>query len=69
MKAMFFSFGFMMDHQAFLANGFQAASLACVSRKILKVHTGRDTAELLEEEGLEEAGKFILAFIENCQKG
>jgi hypothetical protein len=60
-----FSFGIMMDHQAFLEKGYPAVSLACASRKILKVHTARDTADLLEEEGMEEAGKFILAWIQS----
>lgn len=63
-----FSFGFMMDHQAFLEKGYQAVSLACASKKILTVHTARDTADQLEEEGMEEAGKFILAWIRSWEK-
>jgi hypothetical protein len=39
----------MMDHQAFLEKGYPAVSLACPSRKILKVHTVKDTADGLEE--------------------
>lgn len=58
-----FSFGIMMDHQAILEKGYRAVSLACASKKILKVHTAGDTADRLEEEGMEEAGKFLLAWI------
>ena len=42
------SFGIMMDHQALLEKGYRAVSLACASRKILNVHTARDTADQLE---------------------
>lgn len=63
-----FSFGIMMDHQAFLEKGYPAVSLACASRKILKVHTARDTADQLEEGGMEEVGKFILACIQSWEK-
>jgi len=63
-----FSFGVMMDHQAFLEKGYPAASLACASRKILQVHTARDTADLLEEEGMEEVGKFVLAWVQSWEK-
>ena len=63
-----FSFGVMMDHQAFLEKGYPAVSLACASRKILKVHTDRDTADLLEEEGMEEVGKFVLAWVRSWEK-
>jgi hypothetical protein len=63
-----FSFGIMMDHQVFLEKGYPAVSLACSSRKILKVHTARDTADQLEEEGMEEVGKFILSWIQSWDK-
>ena len=58
-----FSFGIMMDHQALLEKGYRAVSLACASKKILSVHTAWDTADQLEEEGMKEAGDFLLAWI------
>jgi hypothetical protein len=64
-----FSFGFLMDHQAIMEKGYQAVTLACPSKKILKVHTADDTAAHLEKEGMEEVGKFILAWIESFEKG
>jgi hypothetical protein len=63
-----FSFGIMMDHQALLEKGYQAASMACASRKILNVHTAGDTADQLEDQGMEEAGKFLLAWIQSWEK-
>jgi len=67
-KPLLFPFGILMDHQAFLEKGYQAATLACASSKILKVHTAKDTPDLLEQEGMEEAGKFILAWLQNWEK-
>jgi Zn-dependent M28 family amino/carboxypeptidase len=64
-----FSFGFLMDHQAMMEKGYQAVTLACPSKKILKVHTADDTGDHLEKEGIEEIGKFILAWIESFEKG
>jgi hypothetical protein len=64
-----FSFGFLMDHQALMAKGYQAATLACPSKKILKVHTPEDTGALLEKEGIEEVGAFIGAWIESWEEG
>lgn len=64
-----FSFGFLMDHHALMEKGYQAVTLACPSKKILKVHTADDTAALLEKEGLEEIGKFIGSWIESWEKG
>ena len=63
-----FSFGIMMDHQALLDKDYRAVSLACASKKILSVHTAGDTADQLEEEGMEEAGKFLLAWIRSWEK-
>jgi len=63
-----FSFGIMMDHQALLERVYRAVSLACASRKILRVHTAGDTADQLEEEGMEEAGKFLQAWIRSWEK-
>ncbi|MBI5966432.1 MAG: M28 family peptidase [Deltaproteobacteria bacterium] len=63
-----FSFGFLMDHQAILEKGYQAVTLACPSKKILNVHTEMDTADHLEQEGMEEAGKFILAWLRSWEK-
>lgn len=67
-RTLSFSFGILMDHQAFLEKGYQAVSLACASRKILHIHTAKDTADQLEEGGMEEVGKFILAWIQNWEK-
>jgi hypothetical protein len=63
-----FSFGIMMDHQALLEKGYRAVSLACASRKILNVHTAGDTADQLEEQGMEETGKFLLAWIRSWEE-
>ena len=64
-----FSFGFLMDHHALMEKGYQAVTLACPSKKILKVHTADDTAALLEKEGVEEIGKFIGSWIDSYEKG
>lgn len=64
-----FAFGFLMDHQAIMEKGYPAVTLACPSKKILKVHTADDSAAHLENEGIEEIGKFILAWIESFEKG
>jgi hypothetical protein len=64
-----FSFGFLMDHHALTEKGYQAVTLACPSKKILKVHTADDTAALLEKEGIEEIGRFIGAWIKSWEKG
>ena len=64
-----FSFGFLMDHHALMEKGYQAVTLACPSKKILKVHTADDTAALLEKEGIEEVGTFIGGWIESWEKG
>lgn len=63
-----FYFGIMMDHQAFLEKGFQAVSLACASKKILKIHTPGDSVDLLEEAGMEEAGRFLLAWLREADQ-
>jgi len=67
-RPLLFSFGVLMDHQAFLEKGYQAATLACASSKILNVHTANDTADHLEQEGMEEVGRFILAWIQSWEK-
>ena len=54
--------------RTFLEKGYQAVSLACVSRKILNVNTAKDMADQLEEEGMDEVGKFILTIIQNWEK-
>lgn len=64
-----FTFGFLMDHHALMAKGYPAVTLACPSKKILKVHTPDDTAALLDKEGMEEACKFVGAWIESWEKG
>jgi hypothetical protein len=68
-KPMSFSLGILMDHQAFLEKGYQAASLAAVSRKALAIHTPADTPDLIEPEGLAEVADFILAWIQQGQPG
>ena len=66
-KPMGFSLGILMDHHAFLEKGYQAASLACVSRKALAIHTPLDTPDLIEQEGLAEVANFILAWIQKME--
>jgi len=66
-KPMGFSLGILMDHHAFLQKGYQAASLACVSRKALAIHTPVDRPDLIEPEGLAEVANFILAWIQKME--
>jgi len=66
-KPMGFSLGILMDHHAFLQKGYQAASLACVSRKALAIHTPVDRPDLIESEGLAEVANFILAWIQKME--
>jgi hypothetical protein len=66
-KPMGFSLGILMDHHAFLEKGYQAASLACVSRKALAIHTPLDTPDLIEQDGLAEVANFILVWIQKME--
>lgn len=55
--------GILMDHLPFRRAGYDAISLFSLSRKSLRIHTPKDSPELLEEEGLRETGDLVLTFI------
>lgn len=55
--------GVMMDHIPFRWKGLEAASLFSLSSKSFRIHTPKDTPDLLEQKGLEEAGGLVLALI------
>lgn len=60
--------GLMMDHLPFEKAGFKAMSLGCVSSKTLKIHTKEDKADLLEPEGIAEAGMKVLEILDRLDK-
>lgn len=61
--------GLMMDHLPFEKAGFRAMSLGCVSHKTWKIHTKEDKADLLEPDGLNEAGMKVLEVLDRLDKG
>ncbi|MEK6575971.1 MAG: M28 family peptidase [Nitrospirota bacterium] len=61
--------GLMMDHLPFEKAGFRVMSLGCVSSKTLKIHTKEDKADLLEPDGLHEAGMKVLEILDRMDKG
>ncbi len=61
--------GLMMDHLPFERAGFRSMSLGCVSNKTWKIHTVNDKADLLEPEGIEEAGVKVLEVLDRLDKG
>ena len=56
--------GVMMDHLPFAHVGIPALSLTSVSGEGWHLHTQRDRFSLLDERGLEEMGKFLLAVVQ-----
>jgi hypothetical protein len=56
--------GIMMDHHPFGHVGIPAISLTSVSGEGWHLHTQRDRFSLLDESGLEEMGKFLLATVQ-----
>jgi hypothetical protein len=56
--------GVMMDHLPFARVGIPALSLTSVSGEGWHLHTPRDRFSLLDERGLEEMGKFLLATVQ-----
>ena len=56
--------GIMMDHLPFDRVGVPALSLTSVSKEGWHLHTQRDRFSLLDERGLEEMGKFLLATVQ-----
>ena len=56
--------GIMMDHLPFSRAGIPALSLSSVSGEGWHLHTQRDRFSLLDERGLEEMGKFLLATVQ-----
>jgi hypothetical protein len=61
--------GIMMDHLSFSRVGIPALSLTSVSGEGWHLHTQRDRFSLLDERGLEEMGKFLLAAIQWLETG
>lgn len=61
--------GLMMDHLPFEKAGFRAMSLGCVSSKTLKIHTKEDRGDLLEPDGLHEAGMRVLEILDRLDEG
>lgn len=56
--------GLMMDHLPFEKAGFHAMSLGCISNKTWKLHTKEDKGDLLEPEGIEEAGLKVMGILD-----
>ncbi len=56
--------GIMMDHLPFGRVGIPALSLTSVSGEGWHLHTQRDRFSLLDERGLAEMGKFLLATVQ-----
>lgn len=62
--------GLMMDHIPFRSQGFKAVTLACVSTKeAFKIHTHKDTVDIISQEGIEEAGIIVREVIEGLKGG
>jgi Zn-dependent M28 family amino/carboxypeptidase len=61
--------GIMMDHLPFDRAGIPALSLTSVSGEGWHLHTRRDRFSLLDERGLEEMGKFLLAMVQWLETG
>jgi Zn-dependent M28 family amino/carboxypeptidase len=59
--------GIMMDHLPFGCVGIPAFSLTSVLGEGWHLHTRRDRFSLLDERGLEEAGKFLLATVQRLE--
>jgi len=56
--------GLMMDHLPFMAQGLKAVTLGSVSvREALKIHTERDTIDIISPEGIEEVATLALDVI------
>ena len=51
--------GALLDHIPFSRKGFHAGSLICTSKRVRLVHTEKDTIDLVEPEGLAEAGRLV----------
>jgi hypothetical protein len=61
--------GLMMDHIPFKSHGFKAVSLGSVSKEAFKIHTYKDTVDLINQEGIEEAGIIVREVIEGLKGG
>jgi hypothetical protein len=61
--------GIMMDHLSFGRIDIPALSLTSVSGEGWHLHTQRDRFSLLDERGLEEMGKFLLATVQWLESG
>lgn len=59
--------GLMMDHIPFKSEGFKAVTLACVSKEAFKIHTERDTIDLISPEGIGETEGVILDVIKELE--
>ena len=63
LRRWFFLPGVLMDHMPFRWKGMEAASLFCLSSKSFRIHTPKDTSDLLEQKGLKQVGDLLLALI------
>jgi len=63
LRRCFFLPGVLMDHMPFRRKGLEAASLFSFSSKTFRIHTPKDTPDLLEEKGLEQVGELLLTLI------
>lgn len=62
--------GLMMDHIPFRNEGFKAVTLGCVSvKEAFKIHTKRDTIDLITPEGIKETATIALDVIEELRGG
>jgi Zn-dependent M28 family amino/carboxypeptidase len=56
--------GALLDHIPFSRQGFQATSLISVSKQSSLVHTEKDTIDLVDPQGLTEAGNLVMNVIQ-----
>ena len=62
--------GLMMDHIPFKTQGFKAVSLGCVSvKEAFRIHTPKDQIDIINPEGIGEAGALALKVIDELNDG
>ncbi|MEE2708850.1 MAG: hypothetical protein VYA69_04565 [Gemmatimonadota bacterium] len=60
--------GALLDHIRFSRRGNCAGSLICASDRMFLVHTEKDTIDLVEPEGLSEAGSLIETIVRKIDR-
>lgn len=68
LRRCFFLPGVLMDDMPFRWRGLEAASLFALSSKSLHIHTPKDTPDLLELNGLKQAGELGLALVHQIDR-